>query len=83
MFLTDNTPGSVSAVYRITSYNVCYTKLLRFDAVRNFIEKNYQQPLTRESVAAEFDAGVRAYGRGDRADQLPPVLAFSRESHLV
>lgn len=25
-----------------------------FDAVRNFIEKNYQQPLTRESVAAEF-----------------------------
>ncbi|MBB6054438.1 AraC family transcriptional regulator [Tolumonas osonensis] len=25
-----------------------------FNAVRNFIEKNYQQPLTRESVAAEF-----------------------------
>lgn len=25
-----------------------------FDAVRNFIEKNYQQPITRESVAAEF-----------------------------
>ncbi len=25
-----------------------------FDAVRNFIEKNYQQPLTRESVAADF-----------------------------
>jgi AraC-type DNA-binding domain-containing proteins len=25
-----------------------------FDAVRNFIEKNYQQPITRESVADDF-----------------------------
>lgn len=37
-----------------TTENVYSRGYALFDAVRNFIEKNYQQPITRESVAAEF-----------------------------
>ena len=58
----NNQPDKTSPIFRITSYNVCYTKLLRTDKVRgldqgadDFITK----PFEREELFARIRAGLR------------------------